>query len=84
MDASMFKMFVFNRLSVLLMPNIFFLLYITCNRMDQTLKLGIQVDRVICFITSDGSLSPGTLYIMGLEAGEGGCTAEQRIGKNGF
>lgn len=29
-------------------------------------------------------MSPEMLYIMGLEAGEGGCTAEQRIGKNGF
>ena len=24
------------------------------------------------------------IYVMGLEAGEGGCTAEQIIGKNGL
>lgn len=29
-------------------------------------------------------MNPEMLYITGLETGEGWCTAEQRIGKNGF
>lgn len=44
----MFKMLVFNRLCVVLAKH-FFLPYVTYKRMDEILKLGIEVDHVMRF-----------------------------------